>query len=69
MWEVNGTNTNDPSLENHGIEAKILSVDESGTTNLTLLVSGITKNHGAVIRCTAGLPIVHSTAAILRIQG
>ena len=64
--EVNGTGT---SLENHGIEAKILSVDESGTTNLILLVNATVENHGAVIQCVAGTPIVHSTAAILRVQG
>ena len=66
VWEVNGTDT---SLENHGIEAKIPSVDENGTKNLTLLVSATAENHGAVIQCVAGTPTVHSTAAILRVQG
>ena len=68
IWEVNGTDVNDPSLRNRGIE-DFSSSDESGTVNLTLLVTVNAENRGAMIQCVAGVPIVRSMTAILRIQG
>ena len=68
-WNINGTDVDDPSLNDRGIEPVTPSSNDSELINSTLTVRALAENHGAVIQCLAGPPAVFSKEAMLRIQG